>query len=120
MAQFSIVATPVFKITLARFHAFLTRKYSEAFASETQNKVKNHLKNHLTLHPLLGPPSDRLLEFGIKNYRQLLIDTHNIVFYKVDEEKKKVILLAIIDSRQNIEKLLYEVNIISPDFLKKF
>ena len=109
MNQFQITASPTFKVTLDRLAAFLKRKYSESLANQTKLKIKNHLKNHLSANPYSGQPAERLLELGIKQYRQLLIDEHNIVYYRVDETKKRVVLLAVMDSRQSIEKLLYEV-----------
>lgn len=112
MEQYEIVATSVFKLTLARFSAFLTRKYSKKLSSETRIMVKAYLKEKLTTNPYLAPPSERLLDLGIKNYRQLTIDSHNLVFYQVDESSRKIILLAIMDSRQDVKKLLHEVNLL--------
>ena len=61
----------------------------------------------------MGQPSERLLDLGVQEYRQLTVDEHNIVFYRVDTIRKKVILLAVMDSRQSIGKLLHEVNLLS-------
>lgn len=112
MAKYQIKATPVFKVTLLRLVAFLTRKYSEEFAQEVKKGIKRYIQNHLTDNPLLGPPSDRLLELGIKEYRQVLIGDYNILFYRVDESLKEVNLLAVMDSRQSIDRLLHEVHLL--------
>lgn len=64
---------------------------------------------NLPNNPYIAPISDRLIDLGIKDYRQGLIDEHNIVFYRVDEENKQIMLLTVMDSRQNIQKLLSEV-----------
>jgi toxin ParE1/3/4 len=111
--KYQIAASPIFKITLARFSAFLTRKYSASLASKTKKSVKSYIKKFLTINPHIGPPSERLIELGIKEYRQLTVDEHNIVFYRIDSVRKKVTLLAVMDGRQSIEKLLYEVNLLS-------
>lgn len=112
MADYQIIASPTFKITLARLFAFLTRKYSESLANETKEQIKLHLLEHLSQNPLIAPPSERLIELGIKGYRQISILEHNLVYYRVDESKKRVILLAVMDGRQSIEKLLFEVNLL--------
>jgi len=112
LAAYQIKATPVFKVTLSRLVAFLTRKYSEALAQEVKKEIKSYILERLVDTPFIGAPSDRLLELGIKVYRQLLIGDHNILFYRVDENLKEVYLLAVMDSRQSIDKLLHEVHLL--------
>lgn len=64
-----------------------------------------------TTNPYSAPQSERLLELGLTEYRQLLVDNHNIVFFRVDESTKTVILLLVIDSKQDLKsyylKLIY-------------
>jgi toxin ParE1/3/4 len=107
--MYSIEASPAFKITLNRLLAFLERKYSVELAKHTKTSIKSKVKTTLSHQPLSAPISPRLLELGIAEYRQLVIDDHNIVFYKVDKALKIVTLLAVMDARQSIEKLLFEV-----------
>ena len=101
--------SPVFKITLQRLCSFLNRKYSSKLADNTLLSIRKHIKQRLPEDPCIGPVCDRLLELGVSGYRQLTIDNHNIVIYRVDEEQQKIIILAAMDSRQSIEKLLHEV-----------
>ena len=42
----------------------------------------------------------------------MLVAQHNLVFYRVDEEASKVVLIAVMDSRQSIEQLLYETMLV--------
>ena len=109
--EYQILATPVFKITLKKLNAFVTRKYSDKVAKSTKRIIKNKIQNILSSNPYTAPKSERLLALGITNYRQLIIDQHNIVFYRIDEQQKKVLLLAVMDSRQDLNKLLFETNI---------
>ena len=111
--MYSIVTSEAFKISVQRFKAFLTYKYSDDFASETLFLIKQNIQNHLSAAPELAPISPRLLDIGITDYRQWSIDKHNLVFYKIEHTKKEVQLLALMDSRQNIQKLLLEVMLIS-------
>lgn len=112
MAEYQIKAAPVFKVTLSRLVAFLTRKYSAKFAQDVKKSIKSYIQGHLIDNPLIGPPSDRLLELGIKEYRQVLIGDHNILIYRVNEDLKEVSLLAVMDSRQSIDRLLHEVHLL--------
>lgn len=107
-----IQATPVFKITLQRLSAFLTKKYNAQKANAVIVAIKLQINQILSDNPHSAPVSERLAELGIADYRQLLVDQHNLVFFRVDEDSKLIVLLAIMDSRQSIEKLLFETNIL--------
>lgn len=108
---YQIVATPVFKITLKKLCYFLKRKYGTELAETTRNTIKQNV-SQLTESPYLAPVSERLTALGFTDYRQLLIDHHNLVFYRIDEDASKVILLLAMDSRQSIEQLLYETTVL--------
>ncbi|NQU33037.1 MAG: type II toxin-antitoxin system RelE/ParE family toxin [Bacteroidetes bacterium] len=111
--MYEITASPVFKLCLQRLVHFLSIKFSPKLALETKQLIKSSIVENLSDNPFIAPISDRLVSLGIKEYRQYLIDQHNIVFYRVDEENRRVILLAVIDSRQSIQKLLSEVILLS-------
>ena len=111
--MYKIVASPTFKICLKRLIHFLTTKYSSTLALETKQVIKKSVLENLPINPYIAPISDRLIDLGIKDYHQYLIDEHNIVFYRIDEANKRVILLLVMDSRQNIQKLLSDVMLIS-------
>jgi hypothetical protein len=44
--------------------------------------------------------------------RQCLKRHLNLIIYRVDEEANKVVLIALMDSRQSIEPLLYETMLV--------
>ena len=110
--EYSIKVTPVFKLCLKKLNAFLTRKFNQNVASEAKQAIKSKVKSQLSGNPYSAPHSDRLLELGLTEYRQFLVDSHNVVFYRVDESTKTIILLLVIDSRQDLKKLLFEVNLL--------
>lgn len=110
-SDYKIQATPVFKVSLNKLTHFLTRKFSATVAKAAKGNIKIKIQNQLSSAPFSAPPSDRLLALGVGDYRQLLVDEHNIVFYRIEENTKTVILLLAIDSRQDLEKLLFEVNL---------
>jgi len=111
--MYEITVSASFKITLKRLIDFLTTKHSLALAEETKQSIKKAILENLPTNPHFAHVSSRLIDLGIKEYRQYQIDEHNLVFYRVDEECKKIILLAVMDSRQSIQKLLSEVLLLS-------
>ena len=111
--MYKIVTSPIFKICLDRLVHFLEHKHSITKASETKQIIKKSILDNLSENPEIAPISQRLVKLGIKDYRQYMLDKHNIVFYRIDKANKKIILLAVMDSRQNIQKLLSEVMLIS-------
>ena len=61
------------------------------FENSLQQKI-----NLLSTFPKLGYPSAKR-----KGVRSTLITKHNKLFYKVDEDKKEIVILAFFDTRQN-------------------
>jgi len=110
--MYDIVASPTFKLCLDRLVHFLTIKHSAKLALETKQTIKRAILQNLTDNPHIAPVSDRLIDLGIKRYRQFQVDKHNVVFYSLDEKNKKIVLLAVMDNRQSIQKLLSEVMIL--------
>lgn len=106
-----IVATPVFKATLKKLSAFLTRKYGASVADEAQSVIKQQVLE-LSTRPFSFPISERLSTLGFMDYRQMLVDRHNLVIYRIKEDENKIVLIAVMDSRQSIEQLLYETMLI--------
>jgi len=111
--MYKIVTSPIFKLCLKRLVHFLTVKYSSILALEAKQAIKNSILKNLASNPYIAPISDRLIDIGINDYRQFSIDKHNIVFYRIDESKKQVVLLVVMDSRQSIQKLLSEIILLS-------
>ncbi|TCK09127.1 type II toxin-antitoxin system RelE/ParE family toxin [Marinobacterium mangrovicola] len=105
--NYLVVATPVFKLTLNKLRAFLKRKHGDTLAARTCDSIKQRLAD-LSSNPYLAPVSDRLSALGFTDYRQFQIDDHNLVFYRVDAQARKVILVIAMDSRQSIEQLLFD------------
>ncbi|HEY0922955.1 hypothetical protein [Rheinheimera pacifica] len=108
-SAFAIVASPLFKLSQQRLAAFLTEKYSATLTQNTLMNIKQRIKQDLATHPTLAPISERLLALGIADYRQWQVDQHNLLFYRLDEQKQRIELLLLMDSRQNLQKLLFEL-----------
>ena len=112
-SEFYVVeASRVFKLSTRRFRSFIEHNYSEAIADKVIANIKHRIKEQLPVGPKIGPISERLLSLGMADYRQWLVDDYNLVFYKVDEANQKVELLLLMSTKQNIRKLLFEVNLL--------
>ncbi len=113
---FQIVASPLFKLSLQRLRAFLTTAYGEEFAATAlafiQQQISQQLPAQPHTHEKLAPISERLLELGIPDYRQWQLDKHNLLFYRVNEAEHRIELLLMMDSRQSLRKLLFELNLL--------
>ena len=109
--RYVILATPIFKFTLRRLSAFLTRKYGDKKAREVRLLIRKTVNRELSTNPQKAPVSNRLLDIGLSDHREYRVDDHNLVFFRIDDELNTVILLAVMDARQEISKLLYEANI---------
>ena len=110
---YTIVASPLFKLSQQRLKAFLTEKYSSVLAQNTLANIKQRIKQDLTIHPTLAPISERLLALGVADYRQWQVDQHNLVFYRVDDAQKHIELLLLMDSQQNLQKLLFKLMLLA-------
>jgi toxin ParE1/3/4 len=108
-STYTLVASPLFKLSQQRLAAFLTEKYSSALAQNTVANIKQRIKQDLAIQPSLAPVSERLLALGVADYRQWQVDQHNLLFYRLDEQKQRIELLLLMDSRQNVQKLLFEL-----------
>ncbi len=107
--MFTIVASDVFKHSVDRLDAFLSSRYGEEFAKKQKKLLRRAIEKKLSANPYIAPVSERLLALGLSEYRQWAVDKHNIIYFRVNEEKQQVELLAVMDSRQSIQKLLYEI-----------
>lgn len=103
--EFQVIYTPVFKSTLSRLCYFLSHNYSEELANNVREQIRNSINKKLAINRFLGAVSERLMSIGIKEYRQFMVAEHNLIFYKI--EKDKLVILAVMDTRQNISDVLY-------------
>lgn len=109
---YKLVFSPVFKISLKRLKSFLKRKFSTEVSEAAQSKIRKAIEETLPFNPFMGSVCDRLLDLGVAGYRQWVIDKHNTVIYRIDEDNEELVILMAFDSRQSLQKLLIDVNLI--------
>ncbi|OBP13114.1 hypothetical protein A5320_19880 [Rheinheimera sp. SA_1] len=114
--HYIIVASPLFKLSLQRLKAFLTAAASEQLATtklaDIQQQIGQQLPTQPPTHEELAPICERLLKLGIPDYRQWQLDNHNLLFYRVNAAEQRIELLLVMDSRQSLCKLLFELNLL--------
>jgi hypothetical protein len=110
--HYIIVASPLFKLSLQRLKAFLTTAGSEQHAATTLDTLQHQISQRLPVHPELALISERLLALGIADYRQWQLDQHNLLFYRINDAQQRIELLLVMDSRQSLRKLLFELNLL--------
>lgn len=109
---YRVEASRVFKLSIQRFRSFIEQSYSESTADNVIANIKAKIREQLPVNPKVGPISERLLALGVSDYRQWLVDDHNLVFYKVDEANQNVELFLLMSTKQSIRKLLFEINLL--------
>ncbi len=75
---------------------------SPANAKKILKSIKNKASN-LYLSPQHGRVVPELQEQGITQYRELIINPWRLMYRITD---KKVVVLAVLDARQNVEDIL--------------
>lgn len=109
---YKLVFSPVFKVSLRRLKNFLSRKFSKEVSEAAQAQIRTAIEQVLPSNPFIGSECDRLLDLGVVGYRQWVIDKHNTVIYRIDENNKDLVVLLTFDSRQSLQKLLTDVNLV--------
>ena len=94
--RYRVVLTAIFQSLLKELLFNLSQSYSKKVAIEYDEYLKKQLKM-LEEYPFMWPLNN-VEEF--KDYH-LLISRKNIIFYRIDEEKKMVICEIIASSDQN-------------------
>ena len=94
--MYKVITTKLFEGTLDKITSYLIQTYSSKIAENYLEELRQQIQN-LALFPYMWP-ENQMPEFS--NHR-ILISRKNIVFYRVDEEKKIVICEIITSSDQN-------------------
>jgi plasmid stabilization system protein ParE len=99
--KYEVIWASVAENDLARIIEYIAID-SPANALKVLNKLKEKASN-LHHSPKRGRIIPELQEYGIHQYRELIVDPWRLM-YRAQEEK--VYVLAVLDSRQNIEDIL--------------
>ena len=68
--MYTPVASNVFKHSVGRLRAFLSKKYDDKLAGKQIESLRNDIEGKLCTNPYIAPVSERLLALGMPEYRQ--------------------------------------------------
>ena len=102
--QYSVEFTPIAMSDLEEIYIYIaTQLHNETSADSIIDKIKHKIKQ-LETFPLSGAVVQDNL-WSCKGYRMLVIDKY-LIFYKVEEDEKLVIIVRIIYGSRNYQGLL--------------
>ena len=96
--KYSIIRTDKADEGIRHTVLYLANQFGNKFASKTLDYIEDNI-NLLGDNPYLGT-EPRYMVLKRQGYRVLVLEK-NLVFYKVDEEKKEIIIYAFVDQRQD-------------------
>lgn len=96
--KYTIVRTDMADIGIRKIVMYIARNFENDVALQKLDYLEHSILL-LAENPYLGiKPKYRVLKR--QGYRILILDK-DLVFYKIDESKKEVIIYAVVDSRQD-------------------
>lgn len=96
--KYTIVRTDMADIGIRKIVMYIARNFENDVALQKLDYLEHSILL-LVENPYLGiTPKYRVLKR--QGYRILILDK-DLVFYKIDESKKEVIIYAVVDSRQD-------------------
>jgi plasmid stabilization system protein ParE len=96
--------TPDGEESLNEIVEYYGMRAGETVARNIFNKINKKIE-FLAMEEIRTRVSPELKDIGINDIYQVSINPW-IVYYKMDEEKKKIKILLVLDGRRNIEKIL--------------
>ena len=101
--EYSIIRTDKFNDQLTDIIMYISSTFSKKEAIEYLNNLEKQI-NNLKEYPLIGVVP-RYQPISRQGYRALICK-QNVVFYKVNEDKKEIALHIIVSSKRNYINLI--------------
>ena len=101
--KYTVVRTDTADEQIRKIILYINENFGSEVALQKLDELEDSIL-HLGDHPDIGI----IPRYGIlrrKGYRVLVLEK-NLVFYKVDEERKRVIIYAVVDQRQDYLNIL--------------
>ena len=96
--KYSIIRTDKADEGIRHTVLYLANHFGNEFALEKLEELEQNILD-LAVHPLKGGETHYLV-LKRQGYRVLILEK-NLVFYKINEENKRVIIYAVVDQRQD-------------------
>ena len=95
--KYKVIRTETADVQIRKIILYIAENFGNAVALEKLKKLEQSILD-LGDNPFKGV-EPRYLVLKRQGYKVLIFE--NIVFYKVDEQKKEVIVYAVVDQRQD-------------------
>ena len=96
--KYKVIRTETADVQIRKIILYIADNFGNAVALEKLKKLEQSILD-LGDNPFKGV-EPRYLVLKRQEYKVLILEK-NIVFYKVDEQKKEVIVYAVVDQRQD-------------------
>lgn len=96
--KYKVIRTETADVQIRKIILYIAENFGNAVALEKLKKLEQSILD-LWDNPFKGV-EPRYLVLKRQEYKVLILEK-NIVFYKVDEQKKEVIVYAVVDQRQD-------------------
>lgn len=96
--KYEVIRTDTADAGIRKIILYIAQNFGNAVALEKLNEIEKRILN-LGDDPYIGI-EPRYLVLKRQGYKVLILEK-DLVFYKIDEEKKKVVVYAVVDRRQD-------------------
>lgn len=96
--KYEVVRTETADAQIRKIVLYIAENFGNKVALEKLEELEQNILD-LAVHPLKGG-APHYLVLKRQGYRVLILEK-NLVFYKIDEENKRVIIYAVVDQRQD-------------------
>lgn len=96
--KYNVIRTDIADEGIRKIILYIAQNFGSDIALEKLEKIEKRILE-LGNDPYMGM-SPRYIVLKRQGYKVLILDK-NLVFYKIDEEKKNVIVYAVVDQRQD-------------------
>ena len=96
--KYEVVRTEMADVQIRKIVLYIAENFGNKVALEKLEELEQNILD-LAVHPLEGLETHYLV-LKRQGYRVLILEK-NLVFYKINEENRRVIIYAVVDQRQD-------------------
>lgn len=96
--KYNVIRTDIADAGIRKIILYVAQNFGNKVALEKLNEIEKRI-NQLGDDPYIGA-DPRYLVLKRQGYKVLMLEK-DLVFYKIDEDKKNVVIYAVVDQRQD-------------------
>lgn len=101
--KYNVIRTDTADAGIRKIILYVAQNFGNKVALEKLNEIEKRI-NQLGDDPYIGT-EPRYLVLKRQGYKVLMLEK-DLVFYKIDEDKKNVIIYAVVDQRQDFLNII--------------